>query len=397
MRKLWTLKLPKHVWLISNSLSLCLLFLLLFLWYLINNRYTSSLNQISTPKELSDKLTQYQQTYLIDADTRAVVIVPTGIFIQSFEFSSANTAQVSGYVWQKISKKDLEAGFTPGIVFPEAKSIGRMEKAYEQDYEDYRLIGWHFYGVSLLQKFNYDNYPFDIQSIWIRIWPTDFYFNVLQVPDLVSYETTVPGQVFGLEKDIATQGFDIKETYFDMPIMGYDTSFGDPPELIEKNSLELYFNIIVKRHLVNAFLIYLLPIMVTWSILFAITMIISNDKQFARRVSLSTTQLFTALGGIVFAIILMNNSLRSNFPGQPFLYLEYFYMITYVIIILIACNAYLITAKTRVHQALDKNLLPQILFWPLILTSLILITLVEFFVFPNDVLHWHRGPDMAVP
>jgi hypothetical protein len=386
----WIKQQLTSVWTISNGVTVFFLFIIFILWSFVNNRYAGSVNQVSSSSQLKQKLANFKKNYLPADIAKEYMAIPTGIFIQSFEFTKSNTVQVSGYVWQKIDKKLLGRGITPGVVFPEANSLANMTEAYRYDFGSYTLVGWHFFGVSLLQNFDYSSYPFDIQSIWVRMWPADFTHSIILVPDLQSYLTTEPGMVFGLESDIVKQGFSIRETYFDMPIMHYDTTFGEPKRLMEQYSLELYFNIIIKRKLINAFLIHLLPILVIWSILFAITMIISNDKQFAERVGLSTTQLFTALGGTIFSVILMNNNLRNSYLDQPFLFMEYFYLITYAIIMLVSYDAYVITTRKKVHTVLHHNLLPKTVFWPLVLGSIIFITLLEFFIFPDDVFTWHR-------
>ncbi|QDP72012.1 hypothetical protein FOG18_05205 [Legionella israelensis] len=346
---------------------------------MINNRYTASLNQVSNYKELNEKIAAYRKEYLKNASLK-MIIIPTGIFVQSFEFMTSNTVQISGYVWQKIAKKDLAQGVLPGVIFPEAKSVALMEQAYEVDFDKYKLMAWRFSGATLLQNFNYSKYPFDVQDIWIRMWPKDFTKDVLLVPDFSSYKRTKSDSIFGLEKDIVKHGFEFKETYFDMPVLHYDTTFGFPPSLEENNFLELYFNIIIKRHLINSFLIHLSPIVVVWFILFAITMIITDKPQMASRVGLSTTQLFIALGGTVFSLILMHAGLRREYSEQPVLYLEYFYLITYVIIILVSYNAYIVTTQKSLPKMLKNNLLAKTLFWPVILVFIIVLTILKFFI-----------------
>ncbi len=381
-------RLIKHPWFISNSITLIFLIIIALLWIHVNDRYKPSNNQVATKADLDKKVHDFLKKFPEQYKKNEIRIIPTGIFIQSFEFVKSNTVRVSGFIWQKIRKEDLKAGILPGIIFPEANDAIKIKQDYSHDYGSYLLYGWHFQGVTLLQNFNYSSFPFDIQSIWIRLWSKDFKEHIILVPDLESYLSTKPGKVFGLEQDIVKQGFDIVETYFDMPKMRYDTSFGDPLNHMEKDSLELYFNIIVKRHLVNSFLIHLLPIVVIWCILFAISMIISNQEQFERRAGISTTQLFTALGGIIFSVILMNNNLRRNYFDQPILFMEYFYLITYVIILLISYDVYMMTTGC---PGKSHTLLRKTLFWPLILGMVILITLCKFFIFPTDIAHWHLG------
>ncbi|QBS09130.1 hypothetical protein [Legionella israelensis] len=168
---------------------------------MINNRYTASLNQVSNYKELNEKIAAYRKEYLKNTSLE-MIIIPTGIFVQSFEFMTSNTVQISGYVWQKIAKKDLAQGVLPGVIFPEAKSVALMEQAYEVDFDKYKLMAWRFSGATLLQNFNYSKYPFDVQDIWIRMWPKDFTKDVLLVPDFSSYKRTKSDSIFGLEKDI---------------------------------------------------------------------------------------------------------------------------------------------------------------------------------------------------
>lgn len=379
--RLVTFKKLKKVWWVSNITSLVLLIILLLLWANIHHRTYYSSNRISKLTQLTEKVDNYIKDNPLPKEEKQYLHVPTGIFIQSFEFVKTNTVQISGYVWQKVDKKLLALGYKPGVSFPDAISISNLTKAYEYDDGDYHLIGWHFFGVSLLQKFDYSDYPFDVQPIQIHLWPTDFYHYVILEPDLKSYLTTAPGHVFGLEEDIVKQGFNIEESYFDLIVQHYETTFGDPIRFLAKNSLELYFNMIVKRDLLNAFLIHFLPIFGIWCVLFAITMIISNDKTFAQRVGLSTTQIYGALAGIIFSVILMNNNLRVNYLDQPVLFMEYFYLITFLIIILVSYNAYIITSKKTVHKVLQHNLLPKTLFWPFILCCLIIITVIKFYVF----------------
>lgn len=216
----------KRIWRISNITSAVLLLVLIILWTMINQRGVHSTNKISTVSDINQSFLHFEQKYVNKKHKKDYLRVPTGLFIQSYEFVETNTVKVSGYVWQKIDKKLLKDKFEPGIIFPDAKSIASMEKEYEYREGDYVLMGWRFYGVSLLQNFDYSDYPFDILTIQIHLWPKDFYHYVLLEPDLSSYISTKSGIVFGVEDDIVKQGFGIKESYFDLINEKYDTTFG---------------------------------------------------------------------------------------------------------------------------------------------------------------------------
>src|SRR5687768_1441012 len=96
--------------------------------------------------------------------------VPTGIFLQSFEFLSTNNVEISGFVWQSYGP-EIPDHVMRGVVLPEA-----MDEAYQAEEawrvegdDDTEQIGWYFSGT-FRQNFDYRLYPFDRQDIWLRIW-----------------------------------------------------------------------------------------------------------------------------------------------------------------------------------------------------------------------------------
>lgn len=336
------------------------------------------------------KIKTFKQIYYPQEQIEHPIFVPTGVFIQSFEFVRSNTVKVSGYVWQKISEKDLKSGITPGIVFPEANEHVDIKLAYKIDYPDYKVFGWNFTGVSLLQRFDYSTFPFDIHAIWIRLWAKDFERNVVLVPDLISYDSTSVGKVFGLEKDIIKQGFDIQETFFDMPAMVYDSDFGIASDVGQKASLEFYFNIVLKRDLFTPFIIHLLPLFLIWCILFFVTMMVTVDKHQNRETAATATNLFAVLDATVFSVLILHIGFRRSFVDQPLLYLEYFYLITYILIIIIAYDVYNVTTNLKATRLIKRNLLPKTWFWPGLLLAVLVITIIEFFIIPHESIHWYN-------
>ncbi|PXF60947.1 MAG: hypothetical protein C4B59_06235 [Candidatus Methanogaster sp.] len=106
--------------------------------------------------------------------------IPTGIFLQSLRFSSANNVIVTGYVWQDHSDSRT-ANVSHGVIFPEAEQI-KIEEAYKLDNG---VTGWYFRAV-LRQQFDYSKYPFDREDVWVRLWPGEFYGNVILTPTAFS-------------------------------------------------------------------------------------------------------------------------------------------------------------------------------------------------------------------
>ena len=130
-------------------------------------------HEVSSFEELNTKIRTHLSENFQSSNLSDLKIIPTGIFLQSFEFLSSSTIQVNGYI---------DEGIRPGYVLPEAKDLGRIELAYKVKYPDYTVFGWNFTGITLIQEFNYSAYPFDIHSVWIRLWPKDFYRHVILGP-----------------------------------------------------------------------------------------------------------------------------------------------------------------------------------------------------------------------
>ena len=95
--------------------------------------------------------------------------VPTGVFLQSFEFLNSHNVEMTGYVWQIIWAGDSRSrdawhrlsGGAGGRIRGRGGVADRADDGGEQ-------IGWYFSG-KFRQNFDYRLYPFDRQDIWLRI------------------------------------------------------------------------------------------------------------------------------------------------------------------------------------------------------------------------------------
>jgi hypothetical protein len=101
-------------------------------------------------------------------------LIPTGVYVQSVEFSSANNVTVTGYVWQRFAPGlppwVLPAAGEAGFILPESETTA-LNRAYEREDETGRLVGWYFKAV-LRQEFDYSHHPFDSEVVWVRLWPS---------------------------------------------------------------------------------------------------------------------------------------------------------------------------------------------------------------------------------
>ena len=156
--------------------------------YIVHNKYTPHPDQLESQEKIKQFLADYEKSFP-SPEEHPLIRVPTGAFIQSFEFLDPETVRVTGYIWQKFDATAKKHGIDPGFTLPQiivTRHTGLKEKAYQFDYQNYSLHGWYF-EADLYQHFHYETYPFDPKTIWLRMWPKHFYDNVVLTPDLEAY------------------------------------------------------------------------------------------------------------------------------------------------------------------------------------------------------------------
>jgi hypothetical protein len=321
--------------------------------------------------------------YPSDADLR---LVPTGVFIQSLEFKDENDVNLTGYVWQRYYKMEFEE--PPGIVFPEIVNStggiipGNENEAYRKIMGNKEVVGWYF-EVTLRQSFDYKKFPLDHKTVWIRMWPGNFLHRILLFPDYRAYPSTDLNDVFGIdEEDIVLGNWRIEETFFNYHLPDYDTNFGiinseHNPKLFP----ELYFNIVLKRKFLNEFIIYLIPLLTVAALLFIILLSTTTEKEKADRFDFNILGVIGINSALFFVVIIAHIQLRREFSGSGLVYLEYFYLVMYVVILLVTLDAYLISAGWQVRLLHYKDhLIPKLLYWPLLFGAGAIITWLALYL-----------------
>lgn len=305
------------------------------------------------------------------------VFVPTGLYIQSMKFTSGNEIAFRGYIWQKYDSRahrDLSRGF----IFPEAESLS-IEEAYRRKNGSVETLGWSFRGT-LRVAFDHAAYPLDRERVWLRVWPKDFARNVVLTPDLESYKLLNPAALPGLERGMKLKMWSIRDAFFEYHFNSYDTDFGIKNYVGQDKFPELYYNVSIQRNFMDAFLSRLTPVLVISVMLFGMMIIATRDPERRGFTGWSVSSVLTFGAAQFFVVILSHIDLRAQFSAGKILYLEYFYFLMYLSIIWVVINALLYTFDVRfpLIRARD-NLYPKLLYWPVILNALYVITFVKFF------------------
>jgi drug/metabolite transporter (DMT)-like permease len=367
------------------------------------------------------------------------ISIPTGVFLTSLRFEDADTVQVSGVVWQKYHGKlprgpmgppDSVTGpsapakaqrehaaqspaLSPGdppsdgpTAHPSADTAQIAENAKEADCnvtelkrgflmpesvafesnELYRFeqdgvetIGWQF-NASLRQKFDYSTYPLDRKNIWVRFWHANFSDNVVLVPDLDAYSEIQPGRLPGIEKELVHTGWTLEHSFYSYIDATYNTNFGFPDYVGQSSFPELHFHAVLRRTFFSAFVKNLVPLLVAAIILFSVLLLITRQSGLSERFGFNTNSTMAACSGLFFTVLLAHIQLRDDLPVDGILYLEWFNFVMYVMILLVAVNAYMFSWDRPFRWIGDRdNLLPKLMFWPALLLTLFVITVASFY------------------
>jgi hypothetical protein len=310
--------------------------------------------------------------YHLSYNYKNQAFIPTGIFISHLEFKQENQINISGYIWQRYYDT-IHDSLKRGFVLPQAIGNQKITEIYRTKQAGQETIIWHI-DATLNQKMNFKEYPFDVKDIEIQIWHTDFAKNIVLLPDLDSYIFINPAALPGLDQDIDLPGWTIQASYFGYKKELYNTLFGlytrGPFGLyrhIEKSSTpELFFNITAKRHLADTLISDLLPITVILVLLFVIFLT-------------STQQGYTALGSyaaIFFGSAFAQARFRTKIPADTLVYFEHFYFIIYAVLVSVIVITIFNLLDIKIHHIQHRhNLLPKLLFWPIVLSTIILVSL----------------------
>ena len=206
--------------------------------------------------------------------------------------------------------------------------------------QDKNLKRWYF-KATLRERFNYQPFPFDRQSVWVRLWHQDFDRNVILVPDFEAYDSLNPKALPGIEKEFILSGWTRESAFYDIRMNKYNSNFGESSYTARDGLPELYFNVELKRGFGTPFISYLFPLAIMLLMLYAILITTSNKDATKEAFGFSVTMSLLHVRPLFFVVIVSHVQLRDFLSSDDIVYLEYFYLITYFVILLISINSIL--------------------------------------------------------
>jgi hypothetical protein len=361
----------------SVAWSIALLIALLLTWrtIILSTRWIANVGTtIDSPAALDAFIAAHPDTF-----APYTYRVPTGVYLQSFEFLSSSDVEISGYVWQKYGP-EIPDSVLRGIVLPEElEDAYNPVKAWQVERNGVEEIGWYFSGT-FRQHFDYRHYPFDQQGVWVRLWHPEPLAGVLLVPDFAAYGDLTPRALPGVDTRFVYGGWDPVSSRFSYDLVPYNVDFGLGYGVTGVPDPELYFSLDVERDFLSPMLEHLVLEGVIAVLLFLLLILIVDDSRIRERVGLRVFDLIVAAGGLLFAVILDHNAIRNAVQSQELTYLEWFPLTLDVFIVLVVLSAVLKSRHWRAPLVgYTGDLVPVLAYWPALLGTLLLLTVRTFF------------------
>jgi hypothetical protein len=365
---------PHNLWTLSIAFSILCALAVLAIWIVIT---LAPFPQGSgTPILSQSDLDSYLAAQPAAPSSQPRILIPTGVFIQSIEFTSAFDPVVSGVIWQKYGP-DVPAEVTRGFTLPEGSDMQSAE-AYRITEGDTQLIGWTF-RATLRQQFIYNQYPFDRHYVWVRVDPADLTHNVALTPDFASYTTMRPEALPGVQPTLVLENWDLRQAFFSYHTHNYNTNLGINQSTRQTGYPELYFTVGISRQIISAFITYVVPPLIALVMLFGILLLTTRRQDRREPAGWNSTNVLAYTAALFFVVIVSHVNLRQQISASGILYLGWFYFLTYLAILLVSINAvvFILASERRIIQHED-NLISKLLYWPVLTFALLIITVAVF-------------------
>ncbi|MFG2825634.1 hypothetical protein ACGFX4_40170 [Kitasatospora sp. NPDC048365] len=314
-------------------------------------------------------------SYLREDDRDGMQQIPTGVMIQTAQFTDANNVRLTGYLWQRLpAGADTKAA---AVELPAAVDGGATEQVYVHTNSDNtQTVGWKL-RTTLREQFDYSHYPLDRQVIWATMWPKTP--GTVLVPDFAAYPPWVSESAFGLYTGMVTGEWRLHYTSFSMGESTTRTTLGRSDATTDTTIPAMHFSTGITRAFLSPLLDRLVPLIVITLLVFASLFVVTTDNDRRSLAGFSTWTVIGFCGAMMLVVAVQHSSLRSSTGSTGVVYAEYFYFILYLVIALVAFNVVEYTS-TRRFRFLDwnGNMAARLLYWPVVTTLLLATTVVVF-------------------
>ena len=365
-------------WIVSVFISLLFLVSIGSVWYFaltFHSLERSGESRINSRPGLAYFKKSLNRTFL-HTSIGAPVYLPTGIFIESLNFSEGYYLTATGYIWQKYSA-GIHDGLSRGFVIPMAESL-EIKETFRDKQGAVELIRWRFQ-AKWRPRLNYGEYPLEQEKIEIKLQHKSMGEEVVLAPDLDAYSIITPAALPGLDKKMVLPGWKIKRTFFEIRKERLDTDFGSSRVETAGHLHNLYFNIIVRRNFLDSFISNLAPLILVSFLLFCILLLSKSDTNISKKLEAGAGKVLAFCAGLFFVVIFGHIDIRQKIPTDEIFYLEYFYLIMYLSLLWVSVNSILFhLTRIKIIQY-KENFISKVVYWPVLLGLVSTVTVLTFY------------------
>jgi hypothetical protein len=327
---------------------------------------SSTVNLATQRGIVIDSPSQTQAILAKKMDVSAKCVIPTGVQVQGFKFETSLDLEMHGYIWQTYPANCPEK--LRGFTVPEASDGGfeRREIRRTKNADGSESVLFQF-ETTQRQLFYYEHFPFDYQTLWLRLWSLDFDGSAVLVPDFASYPKWEETKKLGIDPDAEIGGFALDFTRWSIFFPETQTSFGlkafdGPPQRVG-----LYYNVGFHRLLVGPFVNHIVPIIAIIFLTFAALMFVHTDQDRA-------TTVLTFLGALLFAAIINDQGIRATVIAAGYTVVGLYSIVSYVLLILVSVNVVVIAKSNIQWLEYDDNIISKAIFLPIATWAMALVT-----------------------
>ena len=120
--------------------------------------------------------------------------------------------------------------------------------------------------------------------------------------------------------------------------------------------------------------------------LFGALLTFTKNPELSNRHGFSTTGVIAASSALFFVVLIAHVQLREQFSSSGVVYMEYFYFLMYILLVIVSVSAYLFAKPDTEHLTFlhhDDGIMIKLTYWPFLLGTMTIIT--AYFVLQGDL------------